>query len=152
MEYTVTLHTANGDVRTAYPANQQSQAVALWQAYAAEGKQASLSSASTLPSSAAIAASSSAAGEAPLINLNASCPFCDGHGLHPYQPEGISDDELCDCPVCGGCGDIGTAVGAKIENLAKRPLPNDHFICQAVAAHMVAQAARLHARYKGPSR
>jgi hypothetical protein len=42
MEYLVILHTGNGDVRTRYPVDQQSKAIALWQNYVSDGKKASL--------------------------------------------------------------------------------------------------------------
>lgn len=42
MEFVVTLHSGS-DVVTAFPSDQQANAIALWQRYVADGKRASLS-------------------------------------------------------------------------------------------------------------
>jgi hypothetical protein len=80
------------------------------------------------------------------IDLNAPCPCCKGNGLHPVQVEGCADEELKDCPVCGGCGDMSTAVEAKIERLAKGSVPHSHFVSQGFAARMIFKAEQIHAR------
>lgn len=78
------------------------------------------------------------------IDIFAPCPCCNGRTLDPRQDTaGVADDDLKDCPVCLGCGDMSITLVHRVERFAASSMPPGHRISQAVAAWIHADAAKI---------